>query len=197
MKNKILIILFLLPFFSCKNRQVNIEKTKSEEVKVVHKIDTIFQEKIVEKRMIVHDTIEKKVYDFGITGKPTIDPITGKSIPFSWDYSVFQGKDSVRYKGTMNGEGAITSKVDWEKRYNNLLEKYNAKETEKKKSDINLVDTKKFEDAKKDVQSEGYSLELLIYWFAGVAAIFYLLGLFSPKIVGIVRKFISSKIPFL
>lgn len=196
MKKFLLLSVFLLLGCASK-REMNKSKISKETVKTVYVRDTIWKEKIIENKIVIRDTVERKNFDFNVKGKPTWDSINKVWKPFTFDYWIYQGTDSTRYKGSFTGEGEAGSVINWEKMYKTLLAQKNEKSTEASGSKTDIVNTEKFQEAKKNVSSEGYSLEIAIYVILGTAIIFYFLGLFTPKIKNILFSWLRIYIPFL
>lgn len=195
MKNSFLLLVLLI-FVGCKNRQVQKSDVSRETLQVQAIRDTVWKEKIVEKIVVKKDTVIKKVYDFGIQGKPTYDSITKTWKPFNFDYWIYNGKDSIRHKGSFSGEGSLTSGINWEQRYKELLEKTKEQDKETKGTSRISVDSEKFREAMKNVQAEGWPMELAIYILSGTALVFYLLGLFTPKIKHLITNYLKMYLPF-
>lgn len=186
MRNKNLILgVFILLFvcLGCKNRSVQKESRQGKENHITAIRDTVFIEKIVTNTVIKTDTVEKKVFDFQLAGKPKYDSINKIWLPLFFDYTVYSGRDSIRHKGSFTGgDFDIKSGIDWEKAYYNLKQSYESKENESKGSEASVVTSKEFKENLKTVQSEGSNLEVMIYSVLITAVVFYFLGLISPTL---------------
>ena len=199
MRNKHLTLVFFMLLFvclGCKNRSVHKESRQGNETAKTEVRDTVFIEKIVTNTVIKTDTVEKKIFDFQLAGKPKYDSINKVWLPLFFDYTVYSGQDSIRHKGSFTGgDFDIKSGIDWEKAYYNLKQSYESKEKESKGSGASVVTSKEFKENVKAVQSEGSSLEMMLYTVLATAVVFYFLGLISPTLWKQIKaRFLGGKI---
>ena len=183
-------------FSTCTSkRQVSKEELSYEKEKSIRKVDTVFKDRIIEKEVIVRDTVFRGSTKLDIKGKPTWDSINKIWKPFTFDYTIYVGNDSTRYKGSFSGEGSANYGTDWETLYKSLLEKQKDQSSEASKSETEETELEKVIQNKKEVLKEGYTFELVIYILSATALVFYLFGLFTPRLKNLVINFIKKQFP--